>query len=79
MLSHIIETRSKVSPKSTKGCFIYKIWAQQLPITIYFVSIVDRATDFYFLLAQDISDDPRKWHVPLVIFLTLHTIKLAFK
>jgi len=32
----------------------------KLLVAIYPASIVERATKFYFLLAQDTSDDPRK-------------------
>jgi len=43
---------------------------------MYSTSIVERATHGCFLLCQEIILDPRKWQVPLVLFLSiLHAIK----
>jgi hypothetical protein len=79
VLSYLIGIWSKLSPKSYKICFIHKFCAQQLPAAIYSTSVIDRATKFCFLLAQDISDDLKKWHVPLIPFLaTLHLAKSIY-
>ena len=80
VLSHLRGIWSKLSPKYYKVRFIHKFCAQQLPAVIYYASVVDMATKFCFLLAQDISDDLKKWHVPLVLFLsTLHLAKSIYE
>jgi hypothetical protein len=50
---------------------MYKICAQQAPAAMYFTSMVDKATLFYFLDDQDTKDLPRKWHPPNVLFLSI--------
>ena len=45
---------------------------------MYSASVVDSATEFYFLLNQEIRLTPKNWQVPLVLFLSnLHPIKSA--
>ena len=57
-------------PKSLKVRFIHKSWAQQAPAATYSASAVDKATEFYFLELQDTREQPRNWHVPVVLFLS---------
>jgi hypothetical protein len=39
---------------------MYKIWAQKLLVAKYFGLVVDKAIEFYYLLAQNVSDDSKK-------------------
>jgi len=64
--NHILES---VKPKSLSCCLIQKLWAQQLPATMYSASAVDKATHACFLLCHDIKLDPSRWQVPLMLFL----------
>ena len=59
------------SPKSLNCCLIHKLWAQQLLAAMYLGSAVDNATHACFLLCQKIRLDPSRWHVPLVLFLSI--------
>ena len=78
VLSHFIGTYSKDKLKLLRVCFIQKICAQQKPTTMYSPSIVDKATEFCFLLSHETSECPKKWLVSLVFFLsTLHSTKSA--
>ena len=70
VLSHIKGTLLICDPKSA-SCFLsHRICAQQLPAAIYSASAVDRATHACFLLCQEIRLEPRRWQVPLVLFLS---------
>jgi hypothetical protein len=69
VLSHIWETRSKITPKSV--CTIHRIWEQQLTTAKYSVSVVDWATEDCFLEEQQTRDDLRKWQVPEVLFRSI--------
>jgi hypothetical protein len=60
VLSHLKGTWLNASPKSSKVCFMYKIWAQKLLVAKYFGLVVDRAIEFYYLLAQNVNDDSKK-------------------
>jgi hypothetical protein len=72
-LSHSNSTCFKLIPKSFKVAFIQRIYAQQLPATMYSASAVKSATLFCFFDGQETSDLPNSWHVPDVLLLsTLH-------
>ncbi|KAK2373802.1 hypothetical protein QL285_074813 [Trifolium repens] len=51
-------------------CFIHTSCEQLLPAAMYSASAVDSATQFCFLLNQDIRLVPRKKHPPEVLFLS---------
>jgi hypothetical protein len=51
---------SKLTPKSLMVCIIYMIWEQQLAAATYSASVVDWATEDYFLEDQEMREDPRK-------------------
>ena len=67
VLSQNILVSQKCKPKSMRFCFIQSIWAQHKPAAMYSASVVDNATQFCFLEAQETNEFPRKWHVPLVL------------
>jgi len=46
-------------------------WAQQLPAVIYSASVVERATQACFLECHEIREQPKRWQVPLVLFLSV--------
>ena len=75
VLSHNKGIWERLKPKSVSCCLIHKLWAQQLPTAMYFTYTVDSATHACFLLCQDIKLDPRRWHVPLVLFLSIFTLQ----
>ena len=78
VLSHLMGVSLSLIPKSLSYWLIHKIWAQQLSTVIYSASTVDSATEFYFLLNQEIRLTPRNWKIPLVLFLSnLHPAKSA--
>ena len=80
ILSHLIGTCSKDNSKSLSVYFIQRICAQHKLVAMYSASAVDKATKFCFLLCHETSECPRKWQVPLVLFLsTLQPAKLASK
>jgi len=55
---------------------IQRLSAQQLPTAMYSTSAVDKAIHACFLQCHDIKLDPRRRHVPLVLFLSiLHPAK----
>lgn len=56
-------------PKIFKLPLDPKIWAQPDATAIYSTSIVERATRFWFLVAKEMKDDPKKWSIPEVLFL----------
>ena len=70
VLSHSRGTLLTFNPKSSSYCLIHKIWAQQLPVTMYSASVVESATQACFLLCQKIRMKPSRWQVPLVLFLS---------
>ena len=77
MLSHFRGMWSRVILKSSSCCFIQRLWAQQLLAAIYYAFVVNNATLTCFLQFQDTRELPKRWHVPLVLFLsTLHPAKL---
>ena len=51
-------------------CLVQTNLEQLLPATIYSASTVDRDTQFFFLLNQDMRLFPRKKHPPYVLFLS---------
>ena len=67
----------KSYPKVFKLLFhLERLWAQQLPTAIYYAFAVESATQACFLQFQDTSELPKRWHVPLVLFLSsLHPTK----
>jgi len=69
VLSHIKGTLLIFNPKSASCCLSHRICAQQLPAAIYSASAVERATHACFLLCYEIRLEPRRWQVPLMIFL----------
>ena len=71
VLSHNNGILDKLSLKSLNYCLIHRLCAQQLPAEMYSASAVDNATHACFLLCQDIKLDPNRWHVPLVLFLSI--------
>ena len=71
VLSHLIGILHYVIPKSSSYCLIHNTWAQQLPTATYSASAVDKATKFGFLQCHEIKFNPRNWHVPLVLFLSI--------
>jgi hypothetical protein len=52
-------------------CTIQRIWEQQLAASTYSTSVVDCATKDYLREYQQTREDPRKWHVPEVLFLSI--------
>ena len=58
------------NPKSASCYLSQSICAQQLLATMYSASAVERATQACFLLCQEMRLDPRRWQVPLVLFLS---------
>ena len=70
-LSHNIGILLSKIPKSFNYWLSHRVWAQQLPATIYSASAVERATHACFLHCQDIKLDPSKWQVPLVLFISI--------
>ena len=80
VLSHNNGIWDNLRPKSLSCCLIHKLYVQQLPIVMYSASVVDRATQDCFLLCHEIKLDPSRWHVPLVLFLSiLHPTKLLLE
>ena len=76
VLSHFKWMWSRFTQKSSSCCFIKRLWAQQLPTAIYYAFAVESATQACFLQFQDTSELPKRWHVPLVLFLSsLHPTK----
>ena len=76
VLSHIKGTLLICKPKSACCCLSQRICAQQLPATMYLASAVERATQAYFLLCHEMKLEPRRWQVPLLLFLSsLHLAK----
>ena len=59
VLSHKMHMVSWVIPLSWRSFFIYRSWAQQLPIAMYSALAVDRDTKFCFLLIHDTKLLPR--------------------
>ena len=55
VLSHFMGTRENVKPKSLSVCFIKRTCAYPNPMAMYLTSVVDKATEFCFLLCQDTS------------------------
>ena len=76
VLSQKIDTLSNFNPKSQRVYFIQRIWAQQLATAIYSAFVVDKATEFCFLLNKKTNELPRNWQVPLVL---LRSSKLPAK
>ena len=70
VLSHKIGIFEVTISKSKSCCLIHKIWATQLPAATYSDLAVDSATKFYFFENQDISEFPKNWQVPDVLFLS---------
>ena len=80
VLSHFKGMWSRITPKSSRCCFIQRLWTQQLPAAIYSASALDNATYACFLQFQDTRELPKRWHVPLVFFLSsLHRAKSKFE
>ena len=71
VLSHFRGILSRKMSKSSSYCFIHKIWAQQFPAAIYSTSVVDKATHACFFECHDTKEQPKKWQVPLVLFLSI--------
>ena len=71
VLSQYIIEFDKWISKSWSVCCIYSTWVQARAADIYSASHVDSETQFCFLLNQETSDFPIKWHVPLVLFLSV--------
>lgn len=61
---------SKRILKSSSYCLIQRNWAQHKEDVIYSASVVERSTKFYFLVPQEIQEDPKKWVIPQVLFLS---------
>ena len=70
VLSQSKGTLLTFNPKSSRYCLIQRIFAQQLPTTIYSTFAVERATQTCLFLCQYMSLALRIWHVPLVLFLS---------
>ena len=66
--SHLIGPYSKDKSKSLSVCFIQRICAQHKSAAMYSALVVDKATEFCFLLCHETSECPKKWQVPLVFF-----------
>ena len=49
-----------ITPKSSKCCLINNNCEQHATAAIYSASAVEKATEFSFLVPQEISDDQRK-------------------
>ena len=75
MLSHKRGTVLIWTPKSSSWFLIQRIWAGQEESTTYSASVVERATEFYFLVPQEISKDQRKWVFLEVLFIHQITIR----
>ena len=60
VLSHLIGTCSKDKSKSLSVCFIPRICAQHKLDAMYSTSVVDKATEFYFLLCHETNECPKK-------------------
>jgi hypothetical protein len=71
VLSHKRGTLSNLTPKSLIVCTIQRICNQQLAVATYSASVVDCATKDYFREDQQMREDPRKWHVPEVLFRSI--------
>ena len=71
VLLHNILIVSNWTLYSCKVCLIHKICAQYNLAAIYSTSVVESATQFYFLLNQNTREWPRNWHVSLVLFLSV--------
>jgi hypothetical protein len=69
-LPHSNVTYLNLILKSFKVAFIQSNWAQQLLSKMYYDSVVESATLFYFFDDQETSDLPNNWHVPKVLFLS---------
>lgn len=70
VLSQYIGILSNLKPKPCKVSFIRWIWEQQYPSAMYSASML--RNDLVLLLVhQDTTHDPRKWHVPLVVFWSI--------
>jgi hypothetical protein len=61
VLSHMMETLLKITPKSLMVCTIHRIWEQQLIAATYSGSVVDCATEDCFQEDQQTREDLRKW------------------
>jgi len=70
MLSQNRSTLVRFNPKSLSCCFNQRICSQHLPAIVYSASEVDNATQASFLFCHGTRLDPRKWQVPLVLFLS---------
>lgn len=68
VFSHIRGILFVGTPKSLSCCLIHKNWAQHDVTATYFAFTIDKATEFYFLVPNEISDDSRKWFMPQVLF-----------
>jgi len=60
MLSQSKGTLLIFNPKFASCCLSQSICAQQLPTVMYSASAVERATQAYFLLCQEMRLDPRR-------------------
>jgi hypothetical protein len=57
VLLHMRGTLSNLTPKSLMVCTIHRIWMQQLAVATYSASMVDWATEDYFLEDQQTRED----------------------
>jgi hypothetical protein len=60
VLSHMMGTLSKFTPKSLMVCTIQRICEEQLVAATYSASVVDCAIEDYFREDQQTREDPRK-------------------
>ena len=60
VLSHLIDTCLKDKPKSLSVCFIQRICAQHKSAVMFLAFIVDKTTEFCFLLCYEKSECPKK-------------------
>src|ERR1044072_1195550 len=70
MLSQNKVMTSCMTLYSSSICFIQKSWVQLLPAAMYSASVVDKDTQFCFLLNHETRLFPRKKHPPEVLFLS---------
>lgn len=56
--------------KSWSCFFIHRSWSQQNAAAIYSFSAIETATEFYFLVPQEMSEEPRKGAIPEILFLS---------
>jgi hypothetical protein len=68
-----------LTPQSLMICTIQRIWEQQLAAAAYSTSMVDYATEICLREDQQIRKDPRKLHVPEVLFFNCITRKISIE